>query len=837
RLGWANFSARGGAPDAPAPLPVLGLSLTDGMGAPMHNARNMQALEWLDSFVITIPARIPDNPVADVVTQAQPEATNGAQGASETKAGSILLYPRLVSGASGDSQIYLTNTHPTQKVRARVFFTGLTDPALVRDSIINLEALQTIVLQAGDLAPDQRGWVMVMAIDNRFLPAQFNHLIGSAQVNEAGGQKASFNAFAIAKNTPGSTPRDGNGITASLQFNDEVFDRWPATTALPFVLSQFENSTLLGFSRPADSLLDPPNTRATATVTLYDGSLLSFSANAARTENRLNQIRPSLLQPPITNTILPGQHGWLKLLSNSPVLSWSLNMATAPFTVPGVGWRGGLSGDGNLHVLTTADNFTLKAPAANPNNRPPLAIAETLGALIEARRGDGTIVRLDGSGSSDEDLGDTLTYEWTDNGVVVSPTRIADRKLSLGPHIIKLVVTDSSGVSSQPAEQVVTVVDTTAPQISGVPSAISKITDSDTGEAIIFTLPVSYDMVDGGILVTSSQAPGSIFPLGKTTVTFTAQDKAGNMSQATMEVTLTKGSPQPPTGGVPGDKAPSMDNINDQYVRIGELRNVLLQATDADNDPLTFSLQGAPPYAQIISGDPGLRSATLRIFPQPGDTAASTNVRVVVNDGRGRTFTTLPFRILISDVPNNDTGGVNRPPVAVIAPLPGSIQATSKDGADVTLDATGSSDPDGDNLTFLWFDGDTMIAHDAVVTVKLAIGTHSIKLVVFDGKDGLTTTTPVAIEVTPRALTVISTSPRRVDRDATATLTVIGTGFTPGTVLVFSKEGVSVTKYTIEEDKIIAEIAVSATAIPGHREIYVVNPDGRSVRLRSALFV
>src|SRR5262249_25481168 len=161
--------------------------------------------------------------------------------------------------------------------------------------------------------------------------------------------------------------------------------------------SQADNITLLGFSRPANSLLDPPNTRGAATVTLYDELLASFGANVGRTENKLNQIRSSLLQPPITNTILPGQHGWLKLLSNSPVLSWSWTLARTPFITSGAGWHGGLSGDGNLHVLTTADNFTLKTPAANPNNHPPLAIAATLNTQIEARRGDGTIVRLDGS--------------------------------------------------------------------------------------------------------------------------------------------------------------------------------------------------------------------------------------------------------------------------------------------------------------------------------------------------------------------------------------------------------------------------------------------------------
>jgi hypothetical protein len=387
----------------------------------------------------------------------------------------------------------------------------------------------------------------------------------------------------------------------------------------------------------------------------------------------------------------------------------------------------------------------------------------------------------------------------------------------------------------------VTVVDTTAPQISGVPSAISKVTDSDNGEAINFPLPVAYDMVDGAITVTASKASGSVFPLGKTVVTFTARDKAGNTSQATMEVTLTKGAPQPPTGGVPGNKAPVMDNLNDQYVRIGEIRNVLLQASDADGDAVTFSLEGAPSYAQIISGDPGSRNATLRIAPQPGDAAASTNVRVIANDGRGQTFTTLPFRILISDVPNDDTGSgvsLNRPPIAVIAPLPGSIQATSKAGAEITLDATGSSDPDGDSVSFMWYDYDALIARGALATVNLAVGTHSIRLVAFDGKDGVTITDPIAIEVQPRPLSVTSVSPNRLQRNASATLTVTGTGFAQGAWLIFTKEGISITNYvSTEEDKIVVNIAISATATPGFRDIYVVNPNGGSVRSRSALFV
>ncbi|MCI0337175.1 MAG: HYR domain-containing protein [Acidobacteria bacterium] len=838
RPGWATFAASGES----SALPILGLSLTDGTSARLHNARVMQTLEWLDSFSMTVPVKLPDNPVPDPVTQNLPDATGGALGASEAKAGSILIFPRFASGESGNTQLFLTNTHPAQKVRLRVFFSGLAEPAAVKESIVSLSALQTMVLNPDALAPNQRGWIMVMAIDNRALPIQFNYLIGSAQVNETSGQRASFNALAIAKNSEGPVARNSDLESADLLFNDADYDRLPVLTAMTFVPSQIDNSTLLGFSRIASSLLEPPNTRTAATATLYDHLLASFTANVPRSEISLNQIRPSLAQPPITGTLQSGNHGWLKLITNNPVTSWSLNLAVEPFSVDGGGsWRGGFSGDGNLHILTTAENHLMKVPANNPNNRPPVAVAETIGFQVEARRSNGTIVRLDGSASSDEDPDDTLTFEWSDIGQTISRARVADRLLGTGAHNISLVVTDVSGISSAPVEQSVTVIDTTPPQISGVPSAINKLTDSLSGEPISFALPIAYDMVDGSMTATASKDPGSLFPLGKTVVTFSAQDKAGNRSTATMEVTLTFGAPQSQVGGVVGDKAPFMDNLNDQFVKAGEIRNVTLQASDADGDAVIFTLQNAPSYARLIGGDPGTRSATLRIAPQRGEVEGKAGVRIIINDGRGQTFTTLPFRIMISDVPNDDTGsgfGVNKPPIAVIGNLPATIQATGKTGVDLTLDANGSTDPDGDKLSFTWFDGDTLIARGAVVQVNLAVGVHSIRVVVFDGKDGLTNAGPVKITVLPRNLTVMTASPNRLNRPSTETLTITGTGFNPASVVNFGKEGISITNYDlIEEDKIVITISVSSNATPGFRDIFVINPNSKSARLRSALFV
>lgn len=838
RPGWATFAASG----SDQALPVLGLSMTDGVGEPMHSARMMQAIEWLDSFIVTMPVKPPEAMGIDLATQDLPPSARESLGASETKAGSILLFPRFTSGRYGSTHLYLTNTHPTERVKLRLFFSGLAGPQEVKDAIISLPPLQTIELDADKYAPEQRGWIMVAPVDNRALPIEFNHLIGSAQVREVGGQRASFNAVAIAKHNSAPAPRNEELQTTDLLFDDENYDRLPATTAMAFVPSQADNNTVLGFTRLPISLLEPPNTRGTNTVTLYDDASQSFGANLPRTENSLSQVRPSLTQPAITSTLLPGEHGWLKLLSYTPVTSWSLNLSTAGFEAAYTGeWVGGFSGDGNLHILTSAENYSITISAVNPNSNPPVAIAELIGLQIEARRATGTIVRLDGGQSNDRDPDDILTYEWLDNDQPVSAARIADRTLSLGSHSIKLVVTDESGNSSPPDEQTVNVVDTTPPQISGLPSAVTRTSDSDFGEPVDFAIPVAYDMVDGFVAVTASRSPVSVFPLGKSVVTFTARDRAGNSSTATLEVTLTRGVTQPPNGGVAGDKAPYLENLNDQYVRQGEVRMIRLSANDPDDDPVTFDLIDAPPFAQIINGDPGARTAILRISPRAGDPPASLNMRVVANDGRGQTFRTLPFSVIVSEVPNDETGSGmsrNRLPVPLISKLPARIQATSKDGVDISLDASGSSDPDGDPLIYSWFDRETLVARGAVANVTLAVGSHSIRLVAFDGKDGISSAGPMNVEVLPRDLSVSASSPYWFNRPSTVTLTIEGTGFNPATDVRLTKEGIVILNYvSIDEDKIVLTLEVKSYATPGFRDIYLVNPNGRYVRARSAIFV
>ncbi len=662
---WANFAATDLVSSTAAPM--LGLSLTDKAGVPLHNARNMQVLSWLPSYRITVPATPPDNPAPVAPTSDQALPTGTATGISENKPGSLLLYANFASGQFGSSQINLTNTNKVEKTRVRVFFVGLNpvgDPAApppAFEKLVTLFPTQSLTINAQDVAPDQRGWVLAVAIDNTALPRQFNYLIGSAQVMEATGQAATFNALGIAKYTDGSVPRNDDVLTSDLKFDDLEYDRLPATVAMTALPAQSDVTTLFGFRRPNDNLTLPSSARGSGNIQVFDDLLHQVSGVMGPYQTTLSSIKTGIPSAPITKNLTSGHRGWLKLQSSTPVFAWFSNLASISFSILNTGtWAGGHSGGANLFILTTADSFLIRTASTNPATSAPTAIAETIGVYVEQRTADGTIVRLDGRASHAEDPAAQLKYAWYVDDVLVSTAKVGDYRLSRGQHYVKLIVTDPAGIPSAPDEQFVEVRDTTLPVISGLPSTISKmVSPSSPGAFISYDLPVAWDAIDGAVSVSTSKNSGTSFLVGKTTVTFTARDSAGNVATATLTVNVTRsssGGTFPQQGGKAGDLAPKMANINDQYVPAGTTRDLVLQATDDDGDAVSFTVQGLPAFAQIVDVNPIARKATLRITPVPGAVGGSTNARVIASDGKGFSVATVPFRILIDEVPNDDTG-------------------------------------------------------------------------------------------------------------------------------------------------------------------------------------
>jgi hypothetical protein len=85
----------------------------------------------------------------------------------------------------------------------------------------------------------------------------------------------------------------------------------------------------------------------------------------------------------------------------------------------------------------------------------------------------------------------------------------------------------------------VTVVDTTDPTLVDMPNDQSVTTSNPAGAKLAYTLPAATDLVDASPDVSCDPAPGSIAPLGTTTVICTARDDAGNTHSASFHVTVT----------------------------------------------------------------------------------------------------------------------------------------------------------------------------------------------------------------------------------------------------------------------------------------------------------
>ena len=129
-------------------------------------------------------------------------------------------------------------------------------------------------------------------------------------------------------------------------------------------------------------------------------------------------------------------------------------------------------------------------------------------------------------------LGTATALDDTDGAVPVtaSPTG----PFAVGQHTVVWSATDSSGNTGS-AQQQVTVTDTTPPAIT--PPADVSVQATGTLTSVTLGQALAEDLVDGTVTAT----PNSVgpFPVGATTVTWSASDHAGNTARATQRVNVT----------------------------------------------------------------------------------------------------------------------------------------------------------------------------------------------------------------------------------------------------------------------------------------------------------
>lgn len=150
------------------------------------------------------------------------------------------------------------------------------------------------------------------------------------------------------------------------------------------------------------------------------------------------------------------------------------------------------------------------------------------------------------------------------------------------------------------------------------------------------------------------------------------------------------------------------------------------------NDPTPGPVDGGFGWRLAIAGDLGADPAPDVLVGNPAANPSNT----------GKAFV-----ILLT---------ANTPPIAD-AGLDQLVECSVHGGTPVTLDASGSTDADGDALSYVWRNAANVVVGSAAVTnLNVPLGTHIFTVEVSDGKGGVDTdeVTVTVVDTTPPALDV-----------------------------------------------------------------------------------
>jgi len=183
----------------------------------------------------------------------------------------------------------------------------------------------------------------------------------------------------------------------------------------------------------------------------------------------------------------------------------------------------------NTVVLSVEDNngntSTCSAIVTIEDNVAPIAICEELTIYLDENGAMSVAASEIDNGSTDNCGIDNLAL-----------SQNAFSCVDLGQNIITLTVTDVNG-NTDDCSTVITVIDTTLPEIIACPADILVVPDSsDCTPQVSWIEPTADD--NCSVDLTSNFVPGDNFPVGTTTVIYTATDQSGNAVMCSFTVTI-----------------------------------------------------------------------------------------------------------------------------------------------------------------------------------------------------------------------------------------------------------------------------------------------------------
>jgi hypothetical protein len=421
----------------------------------------------------------------------------------------------------------------------------------------------------------------------------------------------SGSSFPVGTTTDVCTATDGSGNSGSNSFTVTVKDTTPPTLTLPapitaeatgpsgatvtYTASATDDvsGTLTPSCSPASGSTFPLGT-TTVTCTATDAAGNSTSGTFTITVR--DTTAPTLNLPAPITAEATGPNGAIVTYTATATDAVSGNLAASCAPASGATFPLG---------VTTVGCSATDGAGNKTSGQFTVTVDDTTAPVISVPSAQIKVEATDAGGS-------TLTYtmptalDVVDGPVPVSCSPKPGARFPLGATTVTCTAADHhANVAS--ASFKVLVVDTTAPVLT-VPAPItvssngaSTLAATDPTISAFLSGAIARDIVSGSVLV-KNDAPAN-FALGTTTVTFSAQDDAGNTATARSAVTVVAQAVQPVK---PPDRTPP-DDVRGVSIKIG---NRLLQlswkpplAPDFDHVRITRSstVPGAP-EATVYTG-------------------------------------------------------------------------------------------------------------------------------------------------------------------------------------------------------------------------------------------
>ncbi|MEZ0243894.1 MAG: PKD domain-containing protein, partial [Sphingomonas sp.] len=468
----------------------------------------------------------------------------------------------------------------------------------------------------------------------------------------------------------------------------------------------------------------------------------------------------------------PITYQWIQI-SGPPVTLTGATTATPSFTVPAASQVAQtitfalVVDDGLAQSLASGVTVTI------PTNAPPV-----VNAGQDATVTGGSQVTLSGSGTDLEN--DPISYAWSQSSGApvtlsgantLNPSFTAPAKTANGQTLTFALTGNDGNTTGQPDTVDITVAANVGPTAN--PGAQQVV-----GGGTVATLNGSASTDgDGDTLSYNwSQTSGpqvTIINPNSAIATFTAPAPSNAPQTLTFELTVSDGigsNAASTAVTIPVNGAPMVSAGQDITAPGGSQVSLTGTATDPEGDPMTFQ------WTQLGGPQVTLTGATTRnasfTAPARTQTAQVLTFAFTANDG---TSTATPDSVDVT-IPANFTPTANA-----------GIDVTVNGGSQVTLNGSGSTDGDGDTLTYQWTQtgGPPVTLSSSTAanpTFTTPIGGAQVQTITFDlvVSDGIAASTAdsVTISVNPNAAPVANAGTDQAPINSGQTVTLNGGGST-----------------------------------------------------------